>query len=103
VAGRLADAATTYLATSLGLKELNPRVVPLLSNPPLFFALQALAGLIMGFTPYIAESFALVQAEKAGRRDLASLGRKAALAIAALNWFPAPWNLTQAFFALVFL
>jgi len=103
VAGRLADAASTYLCLSLGLQELNPRVIPLLARPTLFLALQALSGATLGLLAYAAVRVSKAQAGKAPpewRKRIELMGKGAALAVAAINWFPVPWNLLQAILAL---
>ena len=103
VGGRLADAASTYLCLSLGLQELNPRVIPLLAQPTLFLALQALSGAALGLLAYAAVRVSKAEAGKAPpewRKRLELMGKGAALAVAAINWFPVPWNLLQAILAL---
>jgi hypothetical protein len=103
VAGRLLDAATTYLCLSLGLQEVNPRAAQLLPRPELFIPLQILAGALLGLLSRASELAGLRGAERAPpewRGRLRATGRLGALAIAAINWFPVPWNLLQAALAL---
>jgi hypothetical protein len=103
VAGRLLDAASTYLCISLGLQEMNPRAAPLLSRPELFIPLQILAGILLGLLSRVSELAGLKGAERAPpewKSKVKATGRFGALAIAAINWFPVPWNLLQATLAL---
>ena len=103
VAGRLLDAASTYLCLSLGLQEMNPRAAQLLPRPELFLPLQILAGALLGLLSHASEQAGLKGAERAPpewRGRLRATGRLGALAIAAINWFPVPWNLLQAALAL---
>jgi len=103
VAGRLLDAATTYLCLSLGLQEANPRAAQLLPRPELFLPLQTLAGVLLGLLSHASELAGLKGAERAPpewKGRLRATGRLGALAIVAINWFPVPWNLLQAALAL---
>ena len=98
VAGRLADAASTYLALSLNplAEESNPFMRPLLPNPPLFLLVQVVGGLLL-WASALPSSLLL---ERWGKRRAA-----AALAVfpALLSWLPAPHNVMVALLGRGFL